>query len=86
MIATTIYIACALSSTACAVLLTRGWLRTRASLLLWSSLGFAGLALNNLLLFLDKVIAPDIDLSMYRAATGLVAVAVLLGGLVWDAD
>lgn len=86
MTATAIYLACAITSIACAALLVRGWRRSRARLLLWSSLGFTGLAVNNLLLFADKVIAPDVDMSLYRAATGFVAVAILLGGLVWDAD
>lgn len=86
MIAGIVYLICALTSVACAILLVRGYRASRARLLLWSSLGFCGLAINNLLLFADKVIVPDIDMSLYRAATGLAAVAVLLGGLVWDGD
>jgi hypothetical protein len=45
---------------------------------------FAGLALNNVLLFLDKVVAPDVDLSTFRLSTALVAVSVLLVGLIWE--
>jgi hypothetical protein len=86
MIATLVYLGCAITSVACAGLLIRGWRRSGASLLLWCSLGFTGLAINNLLLFVDKVLVPDVDMSMYRAVTGFAAVAILLGGLVWNAE
>lgn len=86
MTATLVYLGCAITSVACAVLLVRGWRRSRAHLLLWCSLGFTGLAVNNLLLFTDKVLVPDIDISMYRAVSGLAAVIIMLGGLVWDAE
>ena len=45
-----VYVLCALTSIACAVLLLRGYFRTRVRLLLWSGLCFVGLALNNALL------------------------------------
>ena len=45
-----VYVLCALTSLACAILLLRGYFRTRVRLLLWSGLCFAGLALNNALL------------------------------------
>ena len=37
-------------------------------LLLWSSIAFAGLALNNLALWIDKLVLPQIDLSVVRAS------------------
>lgn len=86
MIATLVYLGCAITSVACATLLIRGWRRTGASLLLWCSLGFTALALNNLLLFTDKVLLPDVDMTIYRALTGFAAVAILVVGLVWDAE
>ncbi|HVT82005.1 MAG TPA: DUF5985 family protein, partial [Phycisphaerae bacterium] len=42
-----IYLLCALTSLACAILLARGYLRSRAKILLWSGLCFALLAINN---------------------------------------
>jgi hypothetical protein len=81
-----VYILCAATSLACAVLLARGYTRSRARFLLWSSLCFLALALNNVLLFADKVVFPDRDLSLWRTATALVGLAVLLYGLIWDAE
>ena len=82
--ATAVYVLCALTSAACAVLLWRAWLAGRVRLLLWSAVCFAGLALNNALLFVDKVVAHDVDLSTLRVSTALGAVLVLLGGLIWE--
>jgi len=79
-----VYLLCALASVLCAVLLVRGYRRRRTRLLLWSSLCFAGLALNNALLFVDLVLVPAADLSLLRAFTGLLAMAVMIHGLVWD--
>ena len=53
-----VYILCALTSLACAVLLIRGYRRSRSRLLLWSCLGFVALAANNVLLFVDLVVVP----------------------------
>ena len=82
--AETVYLLCALTSVACAWLLVRSYRRSRTSLLLWSSMCFVGLALNNALLFTDLVVVPTVDLSLLRALTGLVAVAALLVGLIWS--
>ncbi len=82
--AATVYVLCALTSAACAGLLWRGWLRGRVRLLLWSALCFAGLAVHNTILFVDKVVAPDVDLSTLRLSTALAALLVLLGGLIWE--
>lgn len=81
--ATAIYALCALTSLACAALLLRGYARTRVPLLLWSGLCFVGLGLNNVLLFVDLRIAPDVDLSVWRTLPALVGVGFLLLGLVW---
>jgi hypothetical protein len=80
-----VYLLCALTSLACAVLLIRSYLKARTGLLLWSSMCFAGLAANNALLFVDLVLVPvDIDLSMYRAVIALCSMLVLLYGLIWE--
>jgi hypothetical protein len=85
-VAIVIYSLCALTSLACAVLLLRGWLRSRAGLLLWSGLCFAGLTLNNVLLVLDRFVLPNVDLSMARLVTAFCALALLVFGLVWESD
>lgn len=82
-----VYILCALTSVACAVLLLRAWKRTQSRLLLWSGLCFVVLALNNILLFVDLVLLPTaVDLYLPRLATGVVSAGILLYGLIWDAS
>ena len=83
--ATIVYLLCTVTSAFCAILLAREYRRTSARLLLWSSLSFAGWAVNNALVFTDLVVLPSTDLSLVRTATSVVAVSLLLYGLVWDA-
>jgi hypothetical protein len=82
--AESVYLMCAATSLGCAVLLLRGYLTSRTRLLLWSSLCFIGLFLNNALLFIDLVVAPEIDLLLLRNAVGLGSLMLLAFGLVWD--
>jgi hypothetical protein len=79
-----VYILCALTSIGCAALLGRSYRRHPTKLLLWSTLCFAGLAINNILMFVDLVLVPDIDLSLVRTGTALAAVMLLLIGLLWE--
>ena len=81
-----VLVLCAITSAACALLLLRGWQRSRLRLLLWSGLCFVGLALNNALLIVDLRLTPEHDLSVLRALPALAGVALLLYGFVWDAD
>lgn len=78
-----IYVSCFLASALCAVLLVRSYRATRTPLLLWSSVCFGGLALNNALLFIDLVVVPDGDLSLLRGLVSLTSLLVLLYGLIW---
>lgn len=80
-----VYLLCAATSVACALLLLRGYRRQRTRLLLWSSLCFALLAINNSLLFVDLIIVPEaVDLSIWRSVTALAGISVLLFGLIWE--
>jgi Family of unknown function (DUF5985) len=54
--------------------------------LLWSGVSFIGFALNNVLVFADYVVVPDVDLSLLRAAVACAAVSLLLFGLVTEAS
>lgn len=81
-----VYALCAVTSLVCAGLLLRAYWRTRTRLLLWSSISFVGLAANNVLLFVDLILVPSVDLSILRAATALSAVVVLLFGLIWEEE
>ena len=84
MLATPIYVLCALTSIICAALLLRGWSQTGARLLFWSGLCFAGLALNNILLIIDVTVLPQVDLEIWRTVPALAGVALLVYGLVWE--
>lgn len=80
-----VYILCALTSLLCAVLLLRGYKKTRSALLFWSGLCFVGLALNNVLLVIDlSVLSKDIDLSLIRSLPAVTGLALLLYGLIWE--
>ncbi len=81
-----IFIACALTSVLCAGLLIRGYLVSRSRLLLWSSLGFVGLALNNVVLVVDRLLVPEVSLALFRTIPAALGVAILLFGCIWDAD
>jgi hypothetical protein len=81
-----VYLLCFATSTACAWLLLAGWRRTRARLLLWSALCFVFLAANNLLVVLDLLFLPNVDLRLERLLLALVALVVLLFGFVWDLE
>jgi hypothetical protein len=80
-----VYALCALTSLACAVLLGRAYRRSRQRLLMWSTLCFVGLFINNVLTFFDLVIVPtEIDLHWLRSAIGFVSVGLLASGLLWE--
>jgi hypothetical protein len=82
-----VYILCALTAVACAVLLLRAYRSTQSRLLLWSGLCFAGLALSNIMLFIDlSVLGDAMDLYLPRVLTTLASVSILLYGLIWDAS
>ena len=84
--AETVFVLCGLASLACAILLWRGYLRHRTRLLLWSSLCFVGLGINNGLLVVDKIVYPEIDLSSIRSLAALAGLLLLLYGLIWDSE
>ena len=82
--ATAVYILSALISLACAVLLLRSFAHARTGLLLWAAVCFLGLTLNNTLLFVDKVVATDVDLSLWRTIPALAGMLALVFGLLWE--
>jgi hypothetical protein len=82
---TAVYILCFLTSAACAWLLGRSYRRSRTPLLLWSSICFVFLSLNNLLLVLDLVVwpSPEVDLRLPRLLLALAASCSLLFGFIY---
>ncbi|MBP2296821.1 DUF5985 family protein [Azospirillum rugosum] len=86
LIGSSVYLLCFAASVVCMVLLVRSYARTRSRLLLWSAICFVCLAANNLLLFVDMLILPQIDLRPLRHLTALGGIGALLYGFVWDAE
>jgi hypothetical protein len=85
-LAGSIYLLCSLTALLCALLLLRAYRRSQYKLLLWGGICFVGLTLSNVLLFIDKLIVPYVDLTTGRLMLTLLSLMVLLYGLVWDAE
>lgn len=84
--AAAVYVLCALTSLACAVLLLRGYQARGVRLLLWSGLAFIGFTFGNVMLVVDRVVfGPATDLAILRSLPVLAGLGVLIYGLVWDA-
>jgi hypothetical protein len=81
-----VYLLCFATSAACFWLLLTGWRRTRARLLLWSSLCFFFLAANNLLVVLDLLVLKDVDMRLERLLLSLAAASILLFGFIWSLE
>ncbi|HVY07846.1 MAG TPA: DUF5985 family protein [Burkholderiales bacterium] len=79
-----VYALCTAAALLCTLLLLRGYLQTGTRLLLWSTVCFVGLTVNNVLVIVDLVILPDVDLAVWRTAAGLVGVVAMLFGLLWE--
>jgi hypothetical protein len=80
-----VYILCFITSLASAVLLLRAFWRSGSRLLLWSSLCFFGMALNNVLLYVDLLMGPSVDLSTLPGLASLMSAGLLTYGLIWEA-
>jgi Family of unknown function (DUF5985) len=83
---TVVYILCFLTSAACAWLLGRSYRRNGTRLLLWSSTCFVLLAANNLVLVMDLVVWPALDLRLVRLFLSLAAVLALIWGFVCEIE
>jgi hypothetical protein len=79
-----IYMLCVVTSLLCAYLLVRAYRLGKSRLLVWSALCFALLAVNNLVLAVDVLLLPDVDLGILQLLTSLAAVMVLLYAFVWE--
>ena len=82
----TLFTVCAITSLACAWLLLRAYRRSGVRLLFWSGLCFIGLFVNNSLLIVDRLVLPEVDLKPWRMLAGLIAMALLVFGLIWEEE
>jgi len=81
-----VYILGSLVVCLCAMMLLRAYRKAKRRLLLWSGLCFAGLTISNLLVFIDLVVIPDVDLYSVRLSTAAIATLLLVFGLVWESE
>jgi hypothetical protein len=81
--ASMVYGLCALTALACAVLLLRAYRKSRSDLLLWSGLCFCGLMMSNIVLVVDKLLVPEVDLLPVRQVVTAISMVLLLYGLIY---
>lgn len=81
-----LYLLAVLTSLACTMLLFRAYVDNRQRLLLWSALCFIGLSVNNIVVFLDLVVFPEVDLRPLRLGATLAGLLFLLYGFVWESE
>jgi hypothetical protein len=77
-----LYLLCFITSLSCCLLLIRSYRRNRSKVLLWTAACFVLLALDNLLVVLDLIVLPNVDLALPRLLATLLAVSTLLVGFV----
>lgn len=68
---------CALTSLFCAIALLRSFSIKRVGKLFWIALCFVGFAFENILLFLDLILLPNISLGPLRYGVALAGVVCL---------
>ena len=84
MSAILVYLLCAVTCCTCAALLFRGYRRSRSRLLYWSALAFCAFGAGNLLLCVDLLLVPQVDLMLVRNLVTLAGVGLMLRGLIWE--
>jgi len=77
-----LYLLCFLTSLSCCLLLIRSYRRNGSRILLWTAACFVLLAVDNLLVVLDLIVLPNVDLSLPRLLAVLLAVSTLLVGFI----
>lgn len=81
-----LYVLAILCSLTCATLLTRAYVQRRVRLLMWSAICFVGLTINNVALFIDLVLFPEVDLRLLRLVPALLGMSCLLYGFILDLE
>ena len=78
------YILCMITSVVSALLLAQAARRSAGRLLFWGAVFFVGMALNNLLMFVDAAVVPKSNWSLAPNVVALASIAVLLYALIWE--
>jgi hypothetical protein len=81
-----VYLLCFLAAGLCAALLVRQYRRASTPVLVWSAACFVFLAISNLLVVIDQLVLPDVNLRAARLVLTLLAVSVLLFGFIWESE
>jgi hypothetical protein len=81
-----LYLLAIATSLACTVCLFRAYVQRRVRLLLWSGCCFIGLTVNNIVLFLDLVVYPTMDLRAARLFAALAGMIFLLYGFIFESE
>ena len=76
-----VYALCALTSFVCFALLLRQHRRAPSPLALRSSVAFLCFAVANIILFVDLVLVPEVDLKLWRNLANLLGALILLFAL-----
>lgn len=76
-----VFVLCALTCVACLGLLLRAYRNSRGRLVFWTAVCFAGLALNNVLLAVNELIVPSVQMP-WRAIPAAVGLTALAYGLI----
>jgi hypothetical protein len=77
-----VYALCALTCAACALLLLRGYRRSKMRLLLWSTICFTCLTLANIGTYIDLVVFQDVDLQLARGCVTILGLGALIFGMI----
>lgn len=85
-LAEAIYLLCAATSLTAAALLLRQHRARRSPLLFWSFIAFIGLAVNNVLVYIDFSLVQDVSLAFPRTLAGTLGMLALCYGLIWESS
>jgi uncharacterized membrane protein len=77
-----VYALCALTSLGCCALLLRHHQRQPQKLLFHSAIAFLCFAVANILLFIDLIVLPQVDLRFWRNLVTIVGILILLVALI----
>ena len=77
-----VYILCSVTCLLCCALLFKRYRISRAYLLLRSAIAFLCFTVANILLFIDLILVPNVDLTLWRNLVTLAGVLVLLAALI----